>query len=191
MPTPPVIYYDLGSPYAYLAVARGAQVLGCPIVLQPVLVGAIFAQRGWGSWGETERRAENVAEVERRAATYGLLPLRWPEGWPNNTLRAMRAAVWAGEQGAGDAFARTAFEAAFVRGEDLSREQVLLDVAVAVDPTDAARGLADTRVKVALRAATDRAITEGVSGVPCTRVEGRIFYGDDRLEQAAAFMARH
>jgi 2-hydroxychromene-2-carboxylate isomerase len=191
MLTSPVIYYDLGSPYAYLAIARGAAVLGRPVVLQPVLVGAIFAHRGWGSWGETEQRAENIAEIERRAAAYGLPPLRWPEGWPNNTLRAMRIAVWADEQGAGDAFARAAFEAAFVRGEDLSREQVLLDVAaaVALDPAASARAPDDARIKAALRAVTDRAIAEGVGGVPCTRVQGRIFFGDDRLEQAAAFAA--
>jgi 2-hydroxychromene-2-carboxylate isomerase len=190
MPVLPVIYYDLGSPYAYLSVARGAEVLGRAIVLQPVLVGAIFAHRGWGSWGETERRAENIAEIERRAARYGLPRLRWPEGWPNNTLQAMRLAVWADEQGMGDAFARAAFEAAFVRGEDLSREQVLLDVAAAVglDVADTAHALGDARIKTALRAATDRAIAEGVGGVPCTRVNGRIFYGDDRLEQAAALL---
>ena len=88
------LYYDLGSPYAYLAVARCERVLG-RVTLQPVLVGAIFAHRGWGSWGVTDERDRNVAEVQRRAAAYGLPAVRWPAGWPNNTLSAMRMAVWA------------------------------------------------------------------------------------------------
>ena len=49
------LYYDLGSPYAYLAVARCEHVLG-DVSLEPVLVGAIFAHRGWGSWGVTDER---------------------------------------------------------------------------------------------------------------------------------------
>src|SRR5829696_3481699 len=39
------LYYDLASPYAYLAVARAADVLGAEPELKPVLVGAIFGSR--------------------------------------------------------------------------------------------------------------------------------------------------
>src|SRR6185312_4320441 len=125
----PALYYDLGSPYAYLAVERAERVLGRAPELRPVLLGAIFAARGHGSWSQTPRRAEGIAEVERRAAAYGLPPVRWPDGWPPNTLPAMRAAVWAGREGRGAAFARAAFRRAFVAGADL--EDVALLAAVA------------------------------------------------------------
>jgi 2-hydroxychromene-2-carboxylate isomerase len=192
MPSRPVLYYDLGSPYAYLAVARCRQVLGANVTLQPVLVGAIFAHRGWGSWGDTAERESNMAEVERRARAYGLPSVRWPQGWPNNTLSAMRAAVWAGESGAGDAFARTAFAAAFAEAKDLSDLDVVREVAAAagLDPNTAATAAADPRIKAELKRVTDEAIADGVGGVPCTRVDGRVFYGDDRLEQAAELLAR-
>src|SRR4051794_5353528 len=98
---PPTLYYDLGSPYAYLATERAAEVLGVEPRLQPVLVGGIFVARGHGSWSQTSDRESRIAEVEERAAAYGLPPLRWPEGWPNNTLAAMRAAIWAERLGAG------------------------------------------------------------------------------------------
>jgi 2-hydroxychromene-2-carboxylate isomerase len=94
------LYYDLGSPYAYLAVQHAERVIGSAPELRPVLLGAIFAARGHGSWAHTDTRAESVAEVERRAAAYGLPPVRWPAGWPPNTLQAMRAAVGAGRAGA-------------------------------------------------------------------------------------------
>jgi 2-hydroxychromene-2-carboxylate isomerase len=183
----PVIYYDLGSPYAYLTVARCRQVLGAEVTLQPVLVGAIFAHRGWGSWGHTAERERNVAEVERRARAYGLPPVCWPQGWPNNTLSAMRAAVWADESGAGDAFARAAFAAAFAEGRDLSDPGVVRDAAAVagLDRDAAAAGLADPRIKAELKRVTEDAIADGVGGVPCTRVDGRVLYGDDHLEQAA------
>ena len=66
---------DLASPYAYLAVARAASVLGSEPVLRPVLAGAIFGYRGRGSWALTPERAAGEAEIERRAAAYGLR--RW------------------------------------------------------------------------------------------------------------------
>src|SRR5262245_11060524 len=102
----PTLYYDLGSPYAYLAAERAAAVLGVEPRLQPILVGGIFVERGHGSWAHTEEREARIAEIEARAVRYGLPPLRWPEGWPNNTLKAMRAAIWADRQGAGVEFAR-------------------------------------------------------------------------------------
>src|SRR4051812_50031887 len=103
------LYFDLGSPYASLAVARAPSMLGSEPVLRPVLLGAIFRARGTGSWAHTEGRAAGIAEVERRAAAYGLPPLRWPPGWPGNGLQAMRAAGWARGGGAPDAFPPPAY----------------------------------------------------------------------------------
>jgi 2-hydroxychromene-2-carboxylate isomerase len=47
----------------------------------------------------------------------------------------------------------------------------------------------DTDVNAALRAATDEAVTLGVFGVPSVRVGDTLFWGDDRLEEAAALAA--
>jgi 2-hydroxychromene-2-carboxylate isomerase len=123
------LYFDLGSPYAYLAVARAEAVLGRPPDLEPVLLGAIFRLRGGGSWSQTAQRASEIAEVERRAAAYGLPAMAWPEGWPLDGLRTMRAAIWAKQQDAVDAFAQAAFRHQFVDGRDLSGADALAAVA--------------------------------------------------------------
>ena len=65
-------------------------------------------------------RAEGIAEVERRAAAYGLPPLVWPEPWPGNTLFAMRAATFAKQTGRTVSFALAAFRQAFAAGRDLT-----------------------------------------------------------------------
>ncbi len=182
------LYYDLGSPYAYLAVHRAAAVLGTEPLLQPVLAGAIFNHRGHGSWGHTEARAANQAEIEARAARYGLPPIQWPPGWPPNTLQAMRAVVWAQQtHGAGDAFARAAFQAAFADGADLGDPALLTAIAdrAELPAHDLPAGIADPAVKDALRAATDAAIALGVRGVPTLATDdGRLLFGDDRLGEA-------
>src|SRR2546425_12297088 len=126
------LYFELGSPYSYLAVERAGAVLGAEPELRPILLGAIFKLRGYGSWGHTAERDSNVAEVERRAREYGLPPVAWQPGWPPNTLAAMRACVWAGERGVGREFAVAAFRRAFVDGSDLADIAVLRDVAESV-----------------------------------------------------------
>ena len=184
----PRLFYDLGSPYAYLAVERAPSVLGVDPLLEPILLGPIFVLRGHGSWAHTDTRATNVAEVERRAAAAGLPPVAWPPGWPPNTLHAMRAVLWAGHHGRGDAFARAAFRHAFVRGADLGAAAELRDVARAVGLPDAELegAIADPAIKQELKDRTARAIDLGVRGVPTVAAAGRRFYGDDHLEEAAA-----
>jgi 2-hydroxychromene-2-carboxylate isomerase len=188
--TPPTLYYDLGSPYAYLATERAAAVLGVEPRLQPVLVGGIFALRGHGSWGETAERGRGIAEIEERAGRYGLPPLRWPAGWPNNTLQAMRAATVAQAEGAGREFARAGFRRAFAEGADLSDPEQIAAVAVeaGLDADELAAATGRQETKDALRRASDDAWERGVAGVPSLELGERIFFGDDRLEQAAELL---
>jgi 2-hydroxychromene-2-carboxylate isomerase/quercetin dioxygenase-like cupin family protein len=129
--------------------------------------------------------------AERRAAEAGLPPVRWPEGWPSDYLPAMRAVVWAGRHGAGEAFARAAMRAAFTAGVDLSTLGALRDVArtVGLDPDALERGIAGAAIKAELRAATDRALRLGVPGVPTTRLHDQLFWGDDRLSDVASWLA--
>jgi 2-hydroxychromene-2-carboxylate isomerase len=182
------LYYDLASPYAYLAVARADAVLQEPPRLRPVLAGAIFVHRGRGSWAHTDARADNQAEIAARAARYGLPPVTWPPGWPPNTLKAMRAVVWAqARHAAGDAFARAAFRAAFAEETDLGDVAALQAIAAraGLPAGELEDGIADPAVKAALRAATDAAIALGVRGVPTLALpDGRLLFGDDRLEDA-------
>lgn len=187
MPAPSALYFDLGSPYAYLTFARVARVLGARPPLVPIVLGPVFEHRGFGSWSLTDTRAENMAEVERRALAYGLPPMVWPEPWPYNTLHAMRMATWAATQGRGAEFAAAAYRATFAAGADLRDHAVLAHCAeeAGLPGADVAAIVADQAIKDALRAATDAAIAAGVVGVPTIVVDGALFFGDDRLEAVA------
>lgn len=185
------LYFDLASPYAYLAVERAPAVLGVEPTYEPILLGAIFRERGHGSWAHTPERDANVAEIERRAREYGLPPIAWPPDWPANSLSAMRAAIWASRAGRTRDFALAALRRAFVDGRDLADVGVLVDAAAqaGLPADDLPEAIADPAMKQALKDATARAWDAGVTGVPTVRVAGAIFYGDDRLEAAAAALA--
>jgi 2-hydroxychromene-2-carboxylate isomerase len=187
----PAFYYDLGSPYAYLAAERMQRVLPVVPVWRPILLGGIWKETGGRSWATTDQRDAGMREIEERAERYGLLPLKWPEGWPNNTLHAMRAAVFAQQGGRAVAFSLAAFRQAFAGGKDLSDVDNVLIAAAACElhPRAVLKGIELQSTKDRLREATAEAYARGVRGVPTIAVGNRLFYGDDRLEQAAAALA--
>ena len=129
-----------------------------------------------------------MAEVERRARLYGLPAVRWPDPWPTDYLFAMRVATFAFQAGRGREFALQAFRQAFRQGHDLAVHERVLEAAgeVGLDVATVEGAAEDPEVKLALRAATDGAHELGVFGVPTVAVESELFWGDDRLEDAAA-----
>jgi 2-hydroxychromene-2-carboxylate isomerase len=191
-----VFYYDFGSPYAYLAAERVtglfAEAGAEPPEWQPTLLGALFKRFDRESWGNGPGREEGMRICEARAEDYGLPPIRWPDPWPPNSLFAMRVATFAKEIGRTVSFSLAAFRQAFAAGRDLGdRDNVLLAAAAAeIHPRALVAAAERDSLKSALREATDRAGDLGVRGVPAVVVNGNVFWGDDRLEEAAAAAAR-
>jgi len=175
-------YYDLGSPYAYLSAERISGLFAEAELEQP--------ECGW--WSETPARAEGIAEIERRAAEYGLPPLAWPKPWPGNTLVAMRAATFAKQTGRAVSFSLAGFRQAFAAGRDLTDVDnvMIAGAACELHPRALLKAVETEGVKGALREATDRAGDLGVEGVPAVVVDGEVFWGDDRLEDAVEAAAR-
>ena len=132
-----------------------------------------------------------MAEIESRAAAYGLPAIRWPRPWPGDYLTAMRAATWAQSLGAANVFAIAATRRAFVEGRDLTLLPEVLGAveAAGLDATAAEAAVGDPAVKLALREATEAAHARGVFGVPTVAVGDELFWGDDRLEEAARAVA--
>jgi 2-hydroxychromene-2-carboxylate isomerase len=183
-------YYDLASPYAYLAAERISGLFTEADLeqpeWQPILLGGLFQRYGRGSWFGGEAEAENIAEIERRALAYGLPPIVWPDPSPANSLTAMRVATFAKQTGRTVAFSLAAFRQAFAAGRDLTDVDnvMIAGAACELHPRALESAIKTKGVKDALRAATDAAFDAGVVGVPTVRVGEQLFWGDDRLEEA-------
>jgi 2-hydroxychromene-2-carboxylate isomerase len=121
---------------------------------------------------------------------YGLPGVRWPEPWPGNYLMAMRAATFACRTGSGHEFTMRAFRDAFQEGVDLSIPAHVLAAAesAGLDPAEVEQSVEDPEIKLTLREATDAAHGRGVFGVPTIAVDGELFWGEDRLDEAAALL---
>jgi 2-hydroxychromene-2-carboxylate isomerase len=84
-------------------------------------------------------------------------------------------------------FSLSAMRLCFLEGHDLAELDTVIEAGrrVGIAPADLEGALADQEVKDALRAVTDDAISRGVFGVPTVVVGDELFWGDDRLEDAA------
>ncbi len=133
-----------------------------------------------------------MREVERRAQSQAVQPIRWPEPWPGDMLYAMRVATYAKSIGRTVSFALAAFRQAFAGGRDLSDPDNVAIAAAACElhPNAIAKAAGSASVKSRLREETDRAGDRGVTGVPSIVVGDEVFWGDDRLEDAVAAAQR-
>jgi 2-hydroxychromene-2-carboxylate isomerase len=192
--TEPIFFYDFSSPYSYLSANRVDDVLPAPARWQPILFGGLIMAIGkepW-SWHEGPARDARMRECEQRADALGL-PLSWPRDWPKGTysILVLRAALVAEELGRLREFSLAAYRAGLGLGRDLTDLDVVLEVAdqAGVDREAVADGVQTAPIKERLREATDAARELGVTGVPTVSVGDELFWGDDRLKDAAAAVA--
>jgi 2-hydroxychromene-2-carboxylate isomerase len=190
----PTFYYDFNSPYAYLAAERiddlvpGAE-------WKPIAFAILLNQLGVLEQRIEEADREAVAsEVSARVRQRGLPPFNPPDGWPIESwsLAPLRAAVFAEELGRQREFAVTAFHTAFVEGCPLTELGNLLEAAgqAGLDPDEVEAAIQRPHIKDRLKANTEEALERGVTGIPTVVVGDEVFWGDDRLEEAAAATAR-
>jgi len=155
-------YYDVGSPDAYLAAERVVGVLGTVPEFIPVRIG------GPGGFRCAEEETIYRSDIERRAAEYGLMPLRWPPEFPADSEWAMLVATYAKQTGRVVAFSMAAFRQAFAAGRDLGERETVLLAAAACEmhPAAVIKGGALRSTRGRLEAAEAEAAAAGVRDVP-------------------------
>ena len=99
----------------------------------------------------------------------------------------MRAATFAQQAGRAVAFSLAAFRQAFAGGKDLGDLDNVLIAAAACElhPNAVLKAIELQSTKDRLKEATAEAYERGVRGVPSVAVGDQLFWGDDRLEDAA------
>lgn len=193
-------FFDCSSPWTYLAFSRIealARDTGAELVWRPILVGGVFNGANPSVY---EQRANPVPakaryfakDLQDWARHQGVV-IRWPKVFPVNSVRAMRIALVALDEGWLPAWARAVFEAYWGEGRDVSQESELRALLAGLG-RDAgavlARAGADD-VKARLRANTDELVARGGFGSPTMFVDGDdMYFGNDRLELVRAALLR-
>ena len=183
-------WFDLISPFAYLAFERLPQALeglSVSIVYRPVLFAGLLGH--WGQKGPAEiepKRAWTFRHVAWQAHEFGV-ELQTPAQHPFNPLALLRLGLACADQG--DMPNRFVCEQLFRHvwqgGADPNDAARLEELTQRLGPV---RDPQSAEVKQALKDSTGAAITRGVFGVPSFEVDGRLFWGVDGIPMLVDFL---
>ncbi|MDQ3339351.1 MAG: DsbA family protein [Myxococcota bacterium] len=192
------IYFDVSSPFSYLALTQVPALIagGANVRFVPILLGALFRDIGQANvplLAFPPPKAKYVGlEMSRWARWWGV-PFTMPTKFPQRTVTAQRLALLAGERDvdAGLRMALALGRAMWAEQRDLEDDATLR--AILEREGFPAEWLAQTqtpRVKQALTDNTARAKASSVFGVPTFIVdEKHLFWGQDRLDLVAKALA--
>ena len=184
-------YFDCSSPWTYLAfhaVQPLAAALAVEIAWKPILVGGVF--NAVNQTVDVSRATPNprkpaymLKDLAAWARLYGLAIKFPPTVFPVNSVKCMRGAFMALDEGKLVPYATAAFEAYWGDDRDISKEAVLADIAAkaGIERQRFFAGIETDACKTRLRANTDELIARGGFGSPTIFVGGEMFFGNDRL----------
>ncbi|WP_369596659.1 DsbA family protein [Maritimibacter sp. HL-12] len=128
-------------------------------------------------------------DIARRAEAYGLTPML-PAPYPlDNLALANQVALVGMREGWGKAYVIETYRSWFEQGEPAGSEPNLSQslAAVGQDPDRVIAQAESDEGIAALAAETAEAVRLGLFGVPAFVVEGELFWGDDRLDDAISW----
>lgn len=190
-------WFEFGSNYSYLSLMRvEALALDAGVALryQPFLLGPIFRELGWQSspFAEQKEKGEYVwRDMARRAAKYGV-PFRRRSAFPRRALLPMRVALVGADQAWMGEYCRRIMLQNWAHDREIDDAAVVLEAlrGLVDDPQAVLAAARMEQAREALRAQTAKARALGIFGAPTFIVDGEMFWGDDRLEDALDYARR-
>jgi 2-hydroxychromene-2-carboxylate isomerase len=182
-------YLGLGSRYSYLAasqVDRIATQYGCRFVWKPIASGALIDRHGDNPFRRKDAAGQYdwaYREYDARAwpAHYGI-PFREPVGFKVEASVPALACLAAERQGALVPCCRTLFATIFAEGATIDDAAIrALPARLGLDAAAFRRDLESPATRARHKALIDEAHARGAFGVPTFFLEGRMFWGNDRL----------
>lgn len=183
-------WYSIGSTYSYLTVMRLAEVessSGHTFRWRPFNVRHVMlTQNNIPFTDKPVKAAYMWRDIERRAARYGLSP-KLPAPYPlPGLVLANQVATLAAREGWVADYTRATYRRWFEEGKPAGEEPNLSESLreVGQNAEHVLTTAKSKEIEVALAAATDEAMQLGIFGSPSFVVDGEVFWGDDRVEDA-------
>jgi 2-hydroxychromene-2-carboxylate isomerase len=186
-------WFEFGSTYSYLSAARIEDAEAVPISWRPFLLGPVFEEQGWNDSPFNVYPAKGRymwRDLERLCAKYGI-PFAKPSCFPRDGLLAARVACLASTSSEQwlPHFVRAVFRANFAEDREIGDAAEIRSILDSLGQSGA--GLVEQAQtpenKRRLRDQTRRAGELGIFGAPSFVVDGELFWGNDRLEDALAW----
>ena len=182
-------FYDLSSPYAYMAVEEVQLVAArcnAELIWKPFLLGGMFKDLGLTGppvLQASENKRMYYLRDMQRWSELRRLPFRWPSIFPLNAILPLRVML----QIDGSDHARVCqrvYSAYWGEDQDISNPGILTALLneLGLDAQALLQGTQNPDVKAKLFEHTEEAYTRGACGAPTFFVGDLMFWGQDRLD---------
>jgi len=178
-------YFDFVSPYAYFGLHTLKRLpAAAALRYQPVLLAGLLNH--WGQKGPAEVPPKRIWTYRSCIwwAKQNQVPFRLPAAHPFNPLPYLRLAIAAGNS---PEAIQKIFKTLWTTGCNPADSSVV--AALAESLRVPLERLAEAGVKNALRDGTAEAVQRGVFGVPSLCIDEQVFWGNDAVDFAAAYLA--
>jgi 2-hydroxychromene-2-carboxylate isomerase len=192
-------FFDCSSPWTYLAFENLQKLIAqhvVDVVYRPILVGGIFNSVNPSVYENRARpvpaKARYYQKDLRDWAAYTGVTIGAPKVFPVNSVKAMRGAFVALEEGCLVPYARRVFHHYWTELEDISQDVVLRDIVIAcgMDADVYFEKVGSAPYKERLRLNTDELVNRGGFGSPTFFLDGDdMYFGNDRLPLIEAKLA--
>ena len=178
-------YFDIISPYAYIAYKKILKINNVDFKLKPILLGGLHNLAGITAPAFNKYKMKNMQNDCELVAKKNNISFKWNSKFPINSLSIMRGYLGV-DINKKEQYLNSFFEAYWKEDIDLSNEEniKILLKKLKIDENDFFISIKDQDVKGKLKELTQEAFKKEVFGAPTFIVNNKIFWGQDRLEYA-------
>jgi len=181
-------YFDFISPYSFLAYKK-IKIIDrkekLKINYKPILLGGLHKLGGITAPAFNSRKMKNMKNDCELVALKNKIDFKWNTKFPINTLYLMRGYLVIDEN-LKEKFFDICFDAYWKENIDISNDKnfdKILDL-VKIDKKKFYEDIQNIKIKNKLKDLTNVAFEKDIFGAPTFVVNGKIFWGQDRLDYA-------
>jgi len=180
-------YFDIISPYAYLAYKQITSIDKKKIQFnyKPILLGGLHKLAGITAPAFNEFKMKNMKNDCNLIASKKNIKFNWNDKFPINSLKIMRGYLAVKEE-IKHIYLETFFNAYWKNNidlENIDNIKNLLNI-IGIDSNKFFKDLEQSEIKEKLKEVTNLAFQKEVFGAPTFIVNNKLFWGQDRLDYA-------
>ena len=178
-------YFDIISPYAYIAHKKIQKIKDIKFIYKPILLGGLHNLAEITPPAFNKYKMKNMQNDCKLISEKNHIDFSWNLKFPINSLSIMRGYLFI-DQDKRYNYLDTFFNSYWNKNLDLSNEdefsKILKDLEI--DQEKFLNGIKNQSIKDKLKEFTNKAFKKEVFGAPTFIVNNKIFWGQDRLEYA-------
>ena len=179
------LYFDIISPYAYIAHKKILKHKNIVFNYKPIYLGGLHKLAGIDSPAFNKYKLRNNINDCNLVSEKNNIEFKWNSNFPINSLNIMRGYLCVNEDKQNE-YLNTFFDAYWKDNEDLSESKTINKLLnnLKIDNEEFYNAINEQNIKNKLIKLTTDAFEKEVFGTPTFIINDKIFWGQDRLEYA-------